>query len=187
MLERLRFELGHREEVFGESLGRVLGALRLRYADYLVRAEVSGPLELPRLTLSSDPPLPEGQLYAVLLFGRPLEELEADEGISVGSLRSAVADGALGFASLFLLASTPVESVGYDPATGFVSAKIRLGEGTSLRLGRRGAEGGAAQRIGLRRRLSRSWTLITDWTQASDSLSQEGSGLSAFLEWVRRY
>lgn len=182
-IERFDIDLKPERREWGESKGKVKGQLKVTYADYVVRIGVSGAMERPEVELSSDPPLPEDQLYSVLVFGRPLEELEADEGASVGSTRAAVADGAVGFASLYLLASTPVESVGYDPSTGIFSAKIRLGEGTSLNVGGGGDQN--TQKIGIKRRLSRHWTVSSDFSTTQTGTTTRS--LSAFLEWVNRY
>ncbi len=167
---------------YGESKGTVDGVLQVNYTDYIVKVLVTGPMERPEIHLTSDPPLAEDQLYAVLVFGRPLEELDSDEGTSVGNVRAAVADGAVGFASLYLLAATPVESVGYDSTSGVFSAKVRLGEGTSLNVG--GSETGL-QRVGIRRRLTRHWTVTTD--VLSSTTGANDRSVSAFLEWVNRY
>ncbi|NDD93102.1 hypothetical protein EBZ37_13605, partial [bacterium] len=77
--------------------------------------------------------------------------------------------------------------VGYDASSKVLTAKIRLGEGTSLNLGKGVGQDGSVQRIGIRKRLSRFWTLITDYSQISDSGGVYQSGLSAFLEWMNRY
>lgn len=71
----------------------------------------------------------------MLLFGRKLDALDAGQAASVGSTGAAVADGAVTLASMYLLASTPVESVGYNPVTRVSTAKIRLADGTSLNVG----------------------------------------------------
>ncbi len=181
-IESFRVVLEPQIRDYGESVGTVDGVLQVNYIDYLVKVMVTGPMERPEIHLTSDPPLAEDQLFAVLVFGRPLEELDSDQGASVGNVRAAVADGAIGFASLYLLAATPVESVGYDPTLGVFSAKVRLGEGTSLNVG--GSESGL-QRVGIRRRLTRHWTVSTD--VLSSTTGANDRSVSAFLEWVNRY
>jgi hypothetical protein len=171
-LEPVRLVLGERNLVDG--------GLRVDYADYQVMVKVSGDIEKPSVRLSSLPPLPEDQLLSALLFGRPLDDLQGGEGETVGNVQAAIADQALGVGALFFLASTPIETLTYDPRTNGVSAKVRLAQGTSLTVG---AEAGSYS-VGLRRRLSRFWTIMTDVGQ-SDILG-EGS-VSAFLEWSSRY
>jgi autotransporter translocation and assembly factor TamB len=43
--------------------------------EYEVTVRVSGPVEKPLLTLSSEPPLPESDVLAVLVFGSPAQDL----------------------------------------------------------------------------------------------------------------
>ncbi|HLK09869.1 MAG TPA: translocation/assembly module TamB domain-containing protein [Candidatus Binatia bacterium] len=50
-----------------------------RAGDYFVRAHVGGEVERPTLTLSSDPPLSQADILAVLLFGRPTQSLGQSE------------------------------------------------------------------------------------------------------------
>ncbi|MBC7691280.1 MAG: translocation/assembly module TamB domain-containing protein [Methylotenera sp.] len=161
------------------------GAIQVAYTDYVIRILIYGTSDKPQVKMVSEPPLAEDQLVAVLLFGRPLQELEPTQGESVGNAKAAMADGAVGLASLYVLASTPIESLGYDPESREVSAKVKLGEGTSLNLGTSAA---GSEHIGVRRRLSKHWTVTTDFANGSSgSSATEQNGLSAFLEWSSRY
>ena len=127
----------------------------------------------------------EDQLWVVLLFGERLESLGGGEAESVGRTRAAIADRAVGLASLYLLTSTPVEMVSYDPETQAFSAEFRLGSGTSLSLG---SDAESRGHIGFRKRLSRFWAITTDCARPSTGTpSSETSSLSAFLEWSCRY
>ncbi len=156
------------------------GSIRVSYTDYTIRILLFGTSSKPQVKLISDPPLPEDQLISVLLFGRSIGDLDESQGESVGNAQNALADGAVGLASLYLLASTPIESMGYDPTTGEVSAKVRLGEGTSLNVG----AGDGTPQVGIRRRLSRKWTITTDF---ANRVGSNQSTVSAFLEWSSRY
>ena len=49
------------------------GAIRVEYTDYTVRILVFGTAKKPRYRLLSNPPLPEQDVIAVLLFGHPLQ------------------------------------------------------------------------------------------------------------------
>ena len=161
----------------------VEGSIRVTYTDYIIRIRVYGTSEKPQVAMTSEPPLSETQVIAVLLFGRTLDQLDTTQGESVGNAQAAVADGAIGLASLYVLASTPVESIGYDPSTGVVSAKVRLAEGTSLNLG-----GGSEQKfVGVRKRLSRFWTIDTELANRTGTESTTLGGLTALLEWSHRY
>jgi hypothetical protein len=158
------------------------GVIRIVYTDYTMRILLSGTAEKPWVHLVSDPPLPENQLIAVLLFGRPIDELDPDQAISAGHARDALADGAINLVSLYLLAATPIESIGYDPGTGVFSAKVRLASGTSLNVG---AGPGELQSVGISKRISRRWRITTELTRPD--AAGVGGGLSALLEWSNRY
>lgn len=159
----------------------VNGQLRVVYADYTVNISILGQLGAPEIKYSSMPPLPEKDVMSVLLFGRKLDSLDAVESSSVGSARSAIADGAISLASMYLLASTPVESIGYDPATGVFDAKLRLTDGTSLDIG---TDARTVQRVGVRKRLARNWYVTTFVQNPFEPLRQT---LSTFLEWSVGY
>ena len=64
------------EDVLDPALDFAL-TTRLDGADYDIA--FGGTLQRPTLTLSSEPELPEGDIMAVLLFGRPLDELSGDQ------------------------------------------------------------------------------------------------------------
>jgi hypothetical protein len=157
------------------------GIIRVQYADYIVRVILNGTVEKPKITLTSTPPLPQDKLISVLLFGQPLEALDPQQSASIGDVSAAMANGAINFISLYLLASTPIQSVGYDPRTGVFSAKLKLGEGTSLNIG---ADPGELQRIEIQKRLGRFWTIVTEF---NDPTAPERRSLQAFLEWSNRY
>ncbi len=158
----------------------IYGLVSVNYADYLIIIKIDGTLDKPQIHLSSEPSLPETQLIAVLLFGRPLDELDSDQGNSVGSTRAALTDGAIGLASFYVLASTPIESVGYDPTTGQVMAKVRLGDGTSLNLGR----DADSSKVGIRKRLGKFWTIETS---VGANATRTGEVATAYLQWSHRY
>jgi hypothetical protein len=168
---------------------RIDGRIDVDYTDIDIHMLMLGSIEKPSLRFTSDPPLPEDQVISALLFGRRIEELDPEENSSVGDTRAALADNALGLASMYALASTPIESLGYNPTTGVVSARVRLGDGLSLSLGGRGGEG--VNQVGVRRRLGSKWTLSTD---VEPSTIQQGSGANsgastatATVEWRMRY
>jgi hypothetical protein len=162
------------------SSSEIFGAFETTYADYKILIRLSDTFDHPQVHLQSEPPLPENQLFSVLLFGRPLDELSSTETASVGSARAALADQALGLVSLYALASTPIESLAYDPMTGMMSAKLKLAEGTSLHLGSNVKE---STTVGVQSRLGKNWTLEADvgTTETSRGVA------SAYLQWSNRY
>ncbi len=172
-MEKLTLDL---KDPLGES--RIDGSVRVAFADYTIHIRLGNTIDKPEVKFSSDPPLTDTQIISVLLFGKP-EQLDPEQGSSVQNTRAAVADGALTLVSLYALASTPIQSVGYDSNTGVVSAKVKLGEGISLNLGR----SNDLTTVGIRKRLGGYWTITTDVTRNTD-----GSNVaSAYLEWQHRY
>jgi hypothetical protein len=179
-VERLRVRLAPGPEgMRGERL--LDGSVRVEYADFTIRVLLLGTADRPIIRLTSDPPLPDHQILAALLFGKAPDELDPEESESVGSASAAVADRAVGLASLYVLASTPVQSIGYDPRSGVFSAKVKLGEGTSLNVG---ADPSELKEVGVRRRLTRFWSIVTAVLNPTDPA---GRDLTALLEWRNRY
>jgi hypothetical protein len=158
------------------------GLIKIPHGDYTILIYVVGTFSTPRVRFDSDPPVPANQLLSVLLYGESQDSLDANQSSSVGSSQAAMSAGAMGLASLYLFASTPIQSVLYDPTTGQVSARVSLGGGTTLNLGSNGSQ---LSTVGLRKRLGPSWSITT----AVDP-SKENTGaqvVTSFLEWIHRY
>lgn len=164
-----------------EENTEVNGEIQVVYTDYTIRILVLGLLKQPEVKFLSDPPLPEDQVIAVLLFGKKMEALDRSQAESTGNFQSAVADSAVSLASMYLLASTPVESIGYDPVGRVFNAKIRLADGTSLNVG---TDMRALNQLGIRKRLGRNWAITTYLEHPLDPVTRS---LTAFLEWSRGY
>ena len=156
------------------------GSLSVKYVDYKVLIRIAGTAERPRVILESEPPLPEEDIIAVLIYGEPMSSLDASDSSSVGEMSAAMTNRALALASLYLFASTPIQRIGYDPNNNKVSARVRLGEGTSLVLG--GNE--EQQEAGVRRSLGKGW-YITTLVHTPDETSD--TTVSTFLEWLKRF
>jgi hypothetical protein len=156
------------------------GLIKVAYADYTISIMVISTLGKPTVKFLSDPPLPEDQVIATLLFGRPIEELDADQSLSVGNSRAAVADRALGLASLYALASTPIQSVDYNSKTGILTATFKLAKGMTLNVG---MDSNRISEVGIRKRLGGPWTATTSLS----SFDGQAGILSTFIEWVNRY
>lgn len=155
--------------------------LRVKYVDYVIDIIMVGEIERPKIIFQSDPPLEQDQIISVLIYGRTFEDLDAQNSSSVSAVSTAFADRALALGSLFLLASSPIESVRYDPSSRAFSAKIKLAKGTSLDLG---THEGKTQELGLRKTLKGNWLIRTYFTNDSQSNTQKGGAL---LEWYKRY
>lgn len=174
-IESFQLDLGK------DGTRRINGRLSVVYPDYSIGILLHGSVDQPTVRFESDPPLEENQIISVLLFGKPMDQLTGDQQESVSQLDAAVADAVLSFSSLYILAKTPIESIGYDPGRGMVTAQVPLGTGTSLNLGRSGS---GSTEIGLRRKLTRNWVLNTS---VEDGAEQDGRVMSAFVEWVKRF
>jgi hypothetical protein len=118
---------------------------------------------------------------AVLLFGSPMEALGEDSAIAAKDTSEAVANRALGLASLYYLADTPIESVRYDPQAKIFSAKVSLGKGTSFVVG---ADSKQVRSVGIRKRIGKNFAVTSE---IPNDVSSDKSSITGFLEWFRRY
>lgn len=171
-----------RVDLLGSGDNRLNGLVGVNYGDYAITILLLGQVADPQVRFISDPPLDDDQIVSVLLFGRPQHELGDDEKNSVANTKAAMADAVLGLGSLYFLASTPVESVGYDPDTGRVVARVGLGGGASIELGAGDQDAGSG--VGFRKRLSKDFTFRSD----VETLGTTGrQTVSALIEWVKRF
>lgn len=145
-----------------------------------VRIRLLGTTESPQVVWESDPPLTQRQIISIIVFGKSLNELTQEETSSAQNLERAFADGALGVASLFLLASTPIESVSYDPISKTYAARLKVDGRTSLSLG---SDFEDKQSLALRRQLGGAWSIKTELQSTTEQKDQ----LSTFLEWFKRF
>ena len=169
-----------RVDLLPNGTQKLNGTVNVSYADYDINVLLLGTTAQPTVKFESEPPLSENHILAVLLYGRAPNELSVDEESSVGSTRAAMANATLGISSLYLLASTPIESVGYDPERDVVTAKVGLGGGASFEVG--GGSGKAA--AGFNKRISKNVTFRSE----VESMGASGQRvISALVEWVKRF
>lgn len=153
--------------------------------EYKVKLDIEGPLDQPRYAFSSDPPLPESDIYAVLLFGRPMEQLGTEDKTSASRTNQILAQGLLSLSTLYFLAGSPVEYVGYDPESKTASAQIGLSSKSSLRVGG-GREG--VNSTAVRRSLGKGWYLDTSVQDSSTSInSNRAQNYGVLLERIIAY
>jgi len=152
------------------------GMVKIDLTDYQFRVMARGTIGKPGFTFESDPPLSQNQILSVLIYGRAPDELDSEESATVGNTEAAVRDQAIGLASFFVLGSTPVQGLTYDPKTKALQVKVRVAEGTSLNVG---ASSGDLHDIGVRRRIGKDWAITTDISKGTT----DSNALSAFLEW----
>jgi len=162
----------------GASAMALDGAIVYKTAEARILIRLLGTVEKPRIELESEPPRNQDDIMAMLLFGKSPSELDSDQQSSAANARSAVADSAFGLASLYLLASTPVDYVGYDPVSKTYTVKLRLPGGATLQLGSDGENRG----VQLRKRLASNLAIQTELT----STQAQGNVVTTLLEWYGR-
>lgn len=157
--------------------------INVPYADYTITIKVLGTLDQPKVVMESSPPLSEEDIYAVLLYGEPYQELAYDESSSTADVSAAIADRALSLFSLYALGSTPIERVNYNPVTKSFSTKIKLPGGASLVLG-----GDAEKKeIGIQKQLGKGWIIRTLYESPNEENAQQDAKATAVIEWNKRY
>ncbi|MFW7379838.1 MAG: translocation/assembly module TamB domain-containing protein [Oligoflexus sp.] len=175
-VQNVRLEL-HRDRQDHPIAGRVLFDTR----DYTIQLNILGTAESPTFVLESTPPLPEKDLYGILLFGSQPEALTSDKVRSLDETRAAIADGAIGLLSMYYLASTPIESIGYNPHDGMFTARVALQEGLTLTVG---TDAERAGEVGLRKRIGENWSIETRALRGEEGAAGRAV---AMLRWGLRY
>lgn len=151
---------------------------------YKVTMKVEGPMDKPRYAFSSEPPLPESDIYAVLLFGRPMNDLDSDNKTAASKTNQILSRG-LALSTLYFLAGSPVEYVGYDPDSRNATAQFGLGEKSSLRVGG-GREG--VNSTAIRRSLGKGWYVDTSVQNTSTGVEAgKAKNYGVLLERIIAY
>jgi hypothetical protein len=158
------------------------GLFVFKETDFKIDLILKGTVDRPFYYLESDPPRSPVQLLSMLMYGGEADALDTEGQRSVEETRAAMVDGALGLLSMYYLASTPIDSVGYNPYTGVFRARVKLAKGLTLAVG--SDLGGAHQSVGIRKRLSENWSFET--TAETDEETNESKGVALF-KWGRRY
>lgn len=155
---------------------------RYKVPDYEVDARLQGPASSPTLTLTSDPPLEQPDILAVLIFGRPISELSEGEQESVGGTASSMA------AKFGMTAAgrTLAKALGLDEA-GFYIEEIsqeRAEIGTYLG---RSTFVSVAQRFGIDtgQELTVEYEFWPGWSIVTSTSTDETSSIDLF--WKIRY
>ncbi|MBF0300346.1 MAG: translocation/assembly module TamB domain-containing protein, partial [Oligoflexia bacterium] len=155
------------------------------YADYIIIVSIVGTIDRPKIIFDSNPPLDRDNIMSMLFFGKQINELNEGEGESVTSIKAAAADGALTLASLYFLSSTPIESIGYNPETKAMSAKIRLDSKTSITIGsQKGQEISSLGSVEVRKKIGENFIISTEIDTATEDAE---TNIWTFLEWYNRY
>lgn len=151
--------------------------------EYRVTLDLEGPASAPRMAFSSYPPLAQDDIYAVLLFGRPLSDLNPDDSQVAQDTNKLMAQGVLSLAVLYYLSGTPIEAIGYNDESKVVTAQIGLGSKSSLRIG--GNSDGVSS-AGVRRSLGKGWYLDSSVQKSSSDLSTSNN-FGVMLERIIAY
>lgn len=151
--------------------------------EYRIFLELEGPVNKPKYAFRSQPPLPQNDIYAVLLFGRPMADLDPDTQGAAGRTNKILSQGILSLSVLYFLAGSPVEYIGYDPDSREAQAQIGLDSKTSLRVG---TKGGGKNSTGIRRSLGKGWYLDTSM-QSSTTSGSSGNDYGVLLERIIAY
>ena len=151
--------------------------------EYKITMKVEGPITDPKYAFSSKPPLPQNDIYSVLLFGRPVDELSPDDRESARKTNQILTQGVLSLSVLYFLAGSPVEYVGYDPESRRATAQIGLGRRSSLRVG--AGQGGGV--TGVRRSLGKGWYLDTSVQNTSNPTDKNSRNYGVLLERIIAY
>ena len=129
------------------------GVILFNLPEYKVTLSLQGPLSSPRHALSSEPPLPEEDIYSVLLFGRPMIDLEGGDRDAAQRTNQVLSQGILSIGVLYYLSDTPIQAIIYDPDSEKVQAQIGISEKASLTVG--------AGSVGVRQSLGNGWYVDT--------------------------
>ena len=156
------------------------GLIKYKSSEAMISIRLLGTTVKPQVVFESDPPLNQSDIIALLVFGKSPDELDADQSATVANTQTAMSDKAFGLASLYLFASTPIQFVGYDPASKSYTMKLRIPGGETLSIS---SDFEATKSVQLRKRLSRNFAIVTEAVNSTT----EGNGVVTFLEWFTRY
>jgi hypothetical protein len=165
----------------GDSKFHYEGKLAIVKTDYTIFINIVQDGEKPKIVMSSDPPLDQGDIISVLLFNQTSAQLDTDQTSSVASTQSAITSRALGLFSILALSSTPVEAVNFNPATGIYSARVKLANGLTATVG---TDWDKSQEVALRKRLGKNFVLST--ILQSDPVTNSETR-KTLIEWFRRF
>lgn len=162
----------------------IVAEINFPLPEYKVTLELEGPVSKPRYAFRSDPPLPQNDIFAVLLFGRPLQDLDPDDKTAAQKTNQILSNGILSLSVLYFLAGSPVEYVGFDPDSKNATAQFGLSSKTSLRVGG-GQDGMNAG--GLRHSLGKGWYIDSTVQKGRTPSTDDSKNYGVLLERVIAY
>jgi translocation and assembly module TamB len=182
---RFDLERGAIEFTGGDKINPALNIVaKYRLPEYQVDATISGTVEKPSLTLASQPRLEQGDILALLIFGRPINALNQNEqstlqknaiGITTGYVADRIANSvsdALGLDSL------GVDIRKIDFSGGQVGFGRYIGSRTYVSMAQQ-VSGEHGREVQLEYRIAPDWKVGTSATSSGSS--------SIDLIWQKRY
>ncbi len=163
---------------------QIIATIEFHLPEYKITLQLEGPTSKPRQAFSSQPPLPADDIYAVLLFGRPLSGLDADDKTAAQKSNQIISQGVLSLAVLYYFAGSPIESIGYDPESNEVSAQIGLGSKNSLRVE---GSGSGLNSASVRRALGKGWYIDSSVQKTTNKNGASGGDYGVLLERIISY
>jgi len=167
--------------VSDSNLSEIDGLIEYKTSEATIDIHLTGQTSKPNIHFTSDPPLSQSEIISLILFGRT--SLGTGEAATVGNANAAFTSGAFGLASLYLFASTPIESIGYNPVTHTYSVRVRLPGGISAEYGS-GLDEDSEQHLSFRKQLGSHFMLSTEWENFTD---EQGQSVNTFLQWFMRF
>lgn len=162
----------------------IIANVQFDLPEYFITMELEGPISKPRQAFSSTPSLPIDDIYAVLLFGRPLSALDPDDKLAAKKTNQILSQGILSLGVLYYFAGSPVESLGYNPDSNELSASIGLGAKNSLRIG---GSGTGLNSAGIRRSLGKGWYIDSSVQKSTAKNGTSSSDYGVLLERIISY
>jgi translocation and assembly module TamB len=182
---RFDFVRGEVRFIGGGKVDPVLDLLaQHRLPQYTVNAVVTGTAENPSLVLRSDPALDQADILALLVFGKPIKDLNSGEQVS---LKQSALDITSGFAAA-KIGSAVAEAIGLD-ALGFDLGDFdftggRIGYGRYI--GRRAYVTFSQELAGERgQKATLEYQISRDWKIESSTTSKGASDIGVI--WHKRY
>ncbi len=164
----------------GSKVGALEGLVSYKTPKAAISILILGTTEKPRIELTSVPPMKREDIIALLIFGKSPDDLDPEQAASVSNTETGLASRAFGLASLYLFGATPIERVGYDPATKTTSVSFRLPGGANLTVG---SDFDQSRQLSVRKPLAPHWAIQSE---ISDQ-GQKSKAVATFLEWFQRY
>lgn len=166
------------------ALPQIKGLVQFHLPQYLISLQLEGTSEQMRHHFTSSPPLPQSDIYAVLLFGRPMTELSGDDRAAANQTQQILSDGLLSLSVLYFLSGGPIQSIGFNPDAQSVSAQIGLSKNSSLNVS---TSASGQNRASVRRSLGSGWYIDTSVQNSTHQSNTKQSDYGVLLEKIMAY